>query len=426
MMPVLLQLVHGYPPREIAGTELYAARLTEALVGRGWTVHVVAATRAPGRAHGSVSSEPLAGGGRLTRVVNNLPWRPLEQAERDAIIEAAVHAAVDAAAPDLVHIQHLLFLSAHLSLAAPALLTLHDAWGWCARGGTLLRDGLAPCPGPAPKACARCYQAWGRGSAAEHRLGRAAGRLSSYISPERLHGLWRRVPPGIRRRALSGSPPRPAPAHLALRQEAVAAAFARCALRVAPSRFLAEAAEAQGLGPVQHLPHGVDPMPGGKHDGPFVFLGSLVPHKGAHLVAEAWSRAEGLPPLEIWGPATDADYAARLPHACLRGPAAPEEVPALLGRARALVMGSVWPENAPLVALEARASGCPVIAPAIGGLPELVEDGVDGRLYPPGDADALAAAIREFAGPSSPRPRPAPSFQEHVDRLTELYRQLLP
>ncbi|MCB9746429.1 MAG: glycosyltransferase [Alphaproteobacteria bacterium] len=425
-MPVLLQLVHGYPPREIAGTELYAARVTEALVERGWTVHVVAATRAPGRAHGSRWTEPLPGGGRLVRVVNNLPWRPLGQAERDPLIEAVVEAAAREAAPDLVHIQHLLFLSAWLELPAPALLTLHDAWGWCARGGTLLREGLEPCPGPAPERCAPCYQAWGRGSAAEHRLGRAAGRLSPYVSAERLHGLWRRLPGGLRRRALSGAPPRPAPTELARRQEAVAAAFQRAALRVAPSRFLAEAAEAQGLGPVQHLPHGVDPLPQGAHDGPFVFLGSLVPHKGAHLVARAWSRGADLPPLEIWGPATDADYAARLPRACLRGPAAPQDVPALLGRARALVMGSTWPENAPLVALEARAAGCPVIAPAIGGLPELIEDGLDGRLYPPGDVDALAAAIREFAGPEILRPRPAPRFDAHVERLTGLYRQLLP
>ncbi|MCB9792428.1 MAG: glycosyltransferase [Alphaproteobacteria bacterium] len=424
-MPTLLQLVHGYPPREIAGTELYAARVTEGMQARGWEVHVVAATRAPGRPHGASQTEALPGGGTLTRVVNNLPWRPLAQAERDPIIEDAVSIAISEIRPALIHVQHLLFLSAHLSLPAPSLLTLHDAWGWCPRGGTLLRDGLAPCPGPTPEDCARCYQAWGRGSAAEHRLGQLAGRLSGWVSPERLHGLWRRVPAAMRRRALSGAPVRPEPEDLAPRQRAVAAAFLRCERRVAPSRFLAEAAEARGLGPVLHLPHGAGPLPGGAHDGPLVFLGSLVPHKGAHLVARAWSRLEGAPELEIWGPRTDADYAARLPRSATRGPIAPAEVPALLGRARALILGSTWPENAPLVALEARASGCPVVAPAIGGLPELVEDGVDGRLYPPGDVDALAAAIQEVCRADWPRPRPPLSMAAHLDRLEGLYREML-
>ena len=65
-MPTLLQLVHGYPPRELAGTELYAARVTEGLGRRGWTVHVLAATRAPGMEHGTVLEEDLPRGNLLS------------------------------------------------------------------------------------------------------------------------------------------------------------------------------------------------------------------------------------------------------------------------------------------------------------------------------------------------------------------------
>lgn len=51
-------------------------------------------------------------------------------------------------------------------------------------------------------------------------------------------------------------------------------------------------------------------------------------------------------------------------------------------------------ETMPLTVLEAMAGGAPVLATDIYGLPEMVEDGVTGRLVPPGDAHALSAAIR--------------------------------
>ncbi len=53
-------------------------------------------------------------------------------------------------------------------------------------------------------------------------------------------------------------------------------------------------------------------------------------------------------------------------------------------------------ESFGLVALEAMASGAPVVASAAGGLPEVVPDGVAGRLLPPGDVEGMAAAAVEI------------------------------
>lgn len=69
-----------------------------------------------------------------------------------------------------------------------------------------------------------------------------------------------------------------------------------------------------------------------------------------------------------------------------------DDVPDLLREMDVLVLPS-FDEGMPLVLLEAMACGVPVVATRVGGVDELVEDGIDGLLVPPGDVAALAEAI---------------------------------
>ncbi|MDO8599194.1 MAG: glycosyltransferase family 4 protein, partial [bacterium] len=71
----------------------------------------------------------------------------------------------------------------------------------------------------------------------------------------------------------------------------------------------------------------------------------------------------------------------------------PKETQQHIANAAMVVVPSRWYENAPYVVLEAMASGVPVVASRIGGLPELVRDEETGVLVPPRDPATLAKTI---------------------------------
>ncbi len=68
------------------------------------------------------------------------------------------------------------------------------------------------------------------------------------------------------------------------------------------------------------------------------------------------------------------------------------DVPALLAGSDGFALASDWEGN-PMSVMEAMAAGLPVVATAVGGVPELIDDGVTGILVPPGDGVAFASAL---------------------------------
>jgi len=73
-----------------------------------------------------------------------------------------------------------------------------------------------------------------------------------------------------------------------------------------------------------------------------------------------------------------------------------QDIPELLAACDIFILSSDW-EGVPMTILEAMAAGRPVIATAVGGVAELVEDGKTGLLVPPQNAQALAAAMTRLA-----------------------------
>jgi glycosyltransferase involved in cell wall biosynthesis len=139
------------------------------------------------------------------------------------------------------------------------------------------------------------------------------------------------------------------------------------------------------------------------------YVGRFDPVKGVGDLARALQGVPaGLPiQCEFRGPdGTAADRATRAAlQQTLRGDARVSfgdgvptaDVPALIASYDVLCCPSRCLEGGPTVGLEALAAGTPVIAADAGGLAEVIEDGVSGRLVPPGDVGALAAAIEEIA-----------------------------
>lgn len=166
------------------------------------------------------------------------------------------------------------------------------------------------------------------------------------------------------------------------------------------------------------------------------------PGKGIHVALEACRMAAqaGIDlQLELLGDGSG-DYPAEL-----RQLAAPlgervrfvgrvprSEVLAALERAHLLLFPSLWSEPYGLATLEALGSGVPVLASDAGASGELVRDGVDGRVLPPGDPQALAAAVVELAADEGRRRSWARAGRErilsgyrHADFYDRLHRTCL-
>jgi glycosyltransferase involved in cell wall biosynthesis len=169
-----------------------------------------------------------------------------------------------------------------------------------------------------------------------------------------------------------------------------------------------------------------------------LFVGRITPHKGVDRLIQA------LPPgatLRIGGSEghdprlPERDYPSLLRQLArdrdveFLGPISDEDLPALYRSAQVLVLPSVSEtcygrhiavsELLGLSILEAMASGTPVIASAIGGVPEIVRDEETGFLVPPGEVEALRDCLNHVLGDADLARRLGANARQHVlERFT--------
>jgi glycosyltransferase involved in cell wall biosynthesis len=215
------------------------------------------------------------------------------------------------------------------------------------------------------------------------------------------------------------------------------AALRRAAHVLCPSAYLREIAVGWGLDAVKVsvLPNPAPAVPDlpareeqraalGLEAPLLAFAGRLTVQKQLGVALEALAALEDVR-LAILGDGPERSTLERRAHELglngrvrFLGGGGRDDVLRLFRAADAAVLPSAW-ENFPHTVVEALAVGTPVVATAVGGVPEVVRDGENGLLVPPGDPEALAAAIRRLLGENALRERLSSAAGPSVEPLAE-------
>ena len=189
----------------------------------------------------------------------------------------------------------------------------------------------------------------------------------------------------------------------------------RARVAIGVSRALAEAAERLGARDARVVPNGVaipDEVVGEADPPEVLYAGRLSPEKG---IEDLLTVAEGLQ-LVVAGAGP---LRPQVPQAL--GMLPREELSRLYGQAAVVVFPSRR-DGFPVACAEAMAHGRPVVATAVGGLPDMVVDGETGLLVPPGDPRALRAAIDRLLADADLRRRLGAAARERIASLSSWER----
>lgn len=146
----------------------------------------------------------------------------------------------------------------------------------------------------------------------------------------------------------------------------------------------------------------------------FIFLGTLSNGKGVHVLVQAASTAKIPWALELAGTEDSPGYMTKTRNEIKRlgltdrvkllGPIVGYEKTLLFQQADGFVLPSLA-EGLPMALLEAMAAGLPVVVTAVGAIPEVVREGIEGFLVPPENAIELANALDRLASSNELRER---------------------
>lgn len=356
-----------YPPT-VGGLERHVQSLSRELHRRGHGVTVAtlrSADQPCARNDAGVAIHPVGSlAGRVLQPFYANTGRPFHPTVPDPVTVRDLRKLIDALDPDIIHARGWIIYSLLAALRrrhrAGVVVTLHDYSLVCPKK-TYLRDGHV-CDGPQFAKCIRCSsEQYGGTKAALLTSGlHASGKLHERI--DHIVAISRAVAdasePETRRRGVPMS--------------------------VIPSFIPDDAVEAG----VESVRPGFLPP----DDGFIMYAGALDQHKGLDQLLDAYSRLDTRAPLLLFGPRDDVRHDVPegvhllhgIPHA---------EIMASWARCAVAVVPSVWAEPFGQVAVEAMAMGRPVVASAIGGLTDIVQDGESGLLVPPNSPAALADAI---------------------------------
>lgn len=375
----ILVAAHNHPALHPGGTEIFAHDLFRAYQRAGHEALFLGATNQthrqvrPGtsfQAIGPEGDEVLLWSGHFDRFF-------MSQIDLYGVVPDLTELLRDFR-PDVVHIHHLLLLGAEFPHIVRRTLpdcrivmTLHDYYPLCHHDGLMVRT--------------------------------SGKELCHKSSPDRCHSCFKDIPLD----------------RFVLREQHVKALLRTVDRFISPSQFLRQRFIDWGLDgdQIDVIANGLPPRDAPSRKGQpendrpvFGYFGNLNPWKGTSVLLEAARQLidEGLRfELRVHGGApfqadSFKDEIARLfkktaPSVQQRGAYRREDIGELVAAVDCTIVPSIWWENAPLVIGEAQSQRKPVIASNIGGMAEMVQDGVNGITVSPNDPRALAAAMRRMA-----------------------------
>jgi glycosyltransferase involved in cell wall biosynthesis len=172
----------------------------------------------------------------------------------------------------------------------------------------------------------------------------------------------------------------------------------------------------------------------------FGYIGALHPQKGIELLLDAFDGMDDRASLEIFGSTFGSPVsenhsrrlmAKRSANVHFRGPYQNSQIGTILANLDIVVVPSLWYENSPLTIQEAFISGVPVITADVGGMAELVQDGVNGLHFRFGDAVDLRDKMQHVVDHPEVLVQlrrgipPVPGIVQHAEELRLRYASLL-
>jgi glycosyltransferase involved in cell wall biosynthesis len=390
----ILMAVHHLPPHYSGGAEWRTIRTAVALQQRGHRVRVVAIE--------SIRGEPGEGVTWFDEVYEGVQVRRLSFDMKSAPdlfrwqydnpwVGAHIEALMRIEQPDLFHMIGGYLITASALNAAfratiPAVVSLTDYWWICPRISLLRSDGnLSTLPVRAEQ-CVRCL------GEEKRRF-----RLPGQVLPGLMDLYWRQQHDSIQR--------------IDDRLSYLLGTLNQAKAILCPSEFLRGVYAQMGIDRerMYYVRQGRD-FPGltpeqvRKTPSPVLrigYIGQIAKLKGVHVLIEAVRSLPGSAlKLDIYG---DLDafpkYSAELRRRIgtdnrIRLAGTYQHLSPTLQEIDVVVVPSLWYENSPNSILEAFAHCTPVLTSNLGGMSELVHEGVNGLLFAPGDAADLAQKIR--------------------------------
>lgn len=213
---------------------------------------------------------------------------------------------------------------------------------------------------------------------------------------------------------------------------------------ITPSRFLADVVEPRtGKKRLRVLHNGIEMSkytPSWEDENYILYLGRLSGEKGVKNLIKAHSAmdvGENRPKLLIvgTGPLEEELRANASKHVIFTGYCSGETLWGHIRKASCLVIPSEWYENCSMTVIEAMAMGKPVIGSRMGGIPEQVEDGVNGFLCEAGNTQEFTAAMNKLMADPALRQKMGEASRQkaetkynleaHNNELVNIYAQLL-